>query len=144
MGRRDEAMESTFTDPVHFTGRHPVALVVAVENFVIGPDGETIGIAQAVNDHVEILAIGREAKEGAVVRSDFGFHASFDWWPGRGFGEVEVFVEVGFVVAVQTRDLVAGGDIDFAVDDLHAVRLEKSGGESFPSEFAGGFLEPVD
>ena len=124
---------------------------------------DAIGGAEAGGKDVSLGAIGRNAKQGPVVRHQRVFGVAC------GLSVIEVALVIGLeahgelvevlgdlVVVVEALDvinrfvtiqvvksgqLIAAGDVDLAVYDLETERLEEAGADAFPLQ---GAFELVD
>ena len=109
---------------------------------ILAPSFETLQHRPTVLGGVAALGVVETALR-------IGFEAGAVFVPaGRDLAVVvEVFVEVGFAVAVQVvqaGDLVAAQDVDHPVDDPQAQRLIQAGGEALPCEVIELVVDAAD
>ena len=148
------AVKLALLDEVDFVLRRPVALLVAHVKRAVRVDADAVGRAETAGDDLAGLTIRSHLDECAVLWDERGLRVA------RGLRVVEIPVGVGLqihrelvemlghlcvvierlvviglavVVGVhQFRDLVAAGDVDFALNNLQAKRLKHAGRDARP------------
>ena len=153
-------------DEVDLVFRRPVALLVAHVKRAVRVDADAVGRAETAGDDLAGLTIRSHLDECAVLWDERGLRVA------RGLRVVEIPVGVGLqihrelvemlghlcivierlvviglavVVGVhQFRDLVAAGDVDFALNNLQAKRLKHAGRDAGPCELLRVAVDALD
>ena len=89
LGRRSHPVKAAWANQVQLAGGHPVALIVAHGDDVVGADRHAVGRAKAGGNHFELRAVLGDPEQATLVRRS---HVRF---PRRAFGKIEIASRIG-------------------------------------------------
>ena len=134
--------------------RHRISFGTGNGDDSAGGKTQPIGVAKARGQHVNRLAVGRDAKKPLFARnrvepaSTIALEPRDEIVTGRRslVGVAHAFIKVGFTISVevmQTRDLVAAEHVDHAIGDDQAECLVQTRCKSPPAHLVQRGIEPV-